>query len=442
MISRPVLLALFSMASVATLRAQPAPPLTLTAAIAEAQAANPSARASAIAEDEAQARVGQARAALLPRVDVTTGWQRSDNPVFAFSSLLAQGRFTAANFAIRSLNDPDPLSNYRSGVSLEQVLFDGGASWAGLRQAGHGRTDAGLAREAVRQQVATKVTEAFGGVLRLEGGLASARAAVEAADADLRLTTDRRDAGLVTEADVLAVAVHHAQMREQVIRFESELAVARAALNEALGRPLDAPMALDDTLPAPGTPAAIDPLAEEQDALERRPDVRRADLGVSLAGEAIKVARAAFLPQVVFQGGYEVNGDRWTEGATNWMAGLGLRWSLFRGGGDWARLTEARLARDRATVTRDQAREQARLDVRAARARLAAAHARLDVARRIVEQARESQRILRDRYESGLVDVASLLQASQAVVAADAQALGARVDLIVSTAHLDRALGR
>ncbi|MCL4812029.1 MAG: TolC family protein, partial [Vicinamibacteraceae bacterium] len=341
------------------------------------------------------------------------------------------------------LNDPDPLSNYRSGLSIEQVLFDGGASWAGLRQASHGRADAALAREAVRQQLATRVTETFGGVLRLEGGLASARAAVEAANADLRLTTDRRDAGLVTDADVLAVAVHQSQMQEQVIRFETELAVARSALNELLGRPLDAALVLDDTLPAPADAgAAPSPPDEEAQALERRPDVRRADLGVSLAGEAVKAARAAFFPQVVFQGGYEVNGSRWTEGATNWMAGIGVRWNLFRGGSDWARLTEARLARDRAAITRDQAREQARLDVRAARARLAAARARLEVARRIVDQAGESQRILRDRYESGLVDVASLLRASQAVVAADAQALGARVDVIVSTAHLERALGR
>jgi outer membrane protein TolC len=280
-------------------------------------------------------------------------------------------------------------------------------------------------------------------VLRLEGGLTSARAAVETADADLRLTTDRRDAGLVTEADVLAIAVHQAQMREQVIRFESELAVSRAALNELLGRPLDAPVVVDGTLPAAaGRDAAAAAPGEEDEALTRRPDVRRADLGVALANEAVKGARAAFFPQVAFQAGYEVNGRRWTEGATNWMAGLGVRWSLFRGGADWARLTEARLARERATVTRDQAREQARLDVRASRARLAAARARLEVAQRIVDQARESQRILRDRYESGLVDIASLLRASQAVVAADAQALGARVDVIVSTAHLDRALGR
>jgi outer membrane protein TolC len=58
-----------------------------------------------------------------------------------------------------------------------------------------------------------------------------------------------------------------------------------------------------------------------------------------------------------------------------------------------------------------------------------------------VAQARESHRIVRDRYESGLADVAALLTAAEAVQQADARHAAARVDITVAAATLTRALG-
>src|SRR6187397_1363841 len=75
-------------------------PLSLTEAIARARAQNPDAGTSAAAEREAAERVTQARAGYLPRVDATESWQRSNQPVFVFSSLLSQRRFTGADFAL------------------------------------------------------------------------------------------------------------------------------------------------------------------------------------------------------------------------------------------------------------------------------------------------------------------------------------------------------
>ena len=83
-------------------------PLTLTEAIARARAQNPDAGSTAAAEREAAQRVTQARAGYLPKVDVVESWQRGNQPVFVFSSLLAQRQFTAADFALGALNHPEP----------------------------------------------------------------------------------------------------------------------------------------------------------------------------------------------------------------------------------------------------------------------------------------------------------------------------------------------
>ena len=99
--------------------------LTLTDAIARARAQNPDAGSTAAAEREAAQRVMQARAGYLPRVDVAESWQRGNQPVFVFSSLLAQRQFTGPDFALGALNHPDALDNFRSAVMVEQPLFDG-----------------------------------------------------------------------------------------------------------------------------------------------------------------------------------------------------------------------------------------------------------------------------------------------------------------------------
>jgi uncharacterized protein with von Willebrand factor type A (vWA) domain len=75
------------------------PPLSLSEAIARARARNPDAGSAAAAEREAAERVTQARGGYFPKVDVAESWQRGNDPVFVFSSHLAQRQFTAADFA-------------------------------------------------------------------------------------------------------------------------------------------------------------------------------------------------------------------------------------------------------------------------------------------------------------------------------------------------------
>ena len=99
-------------------------PLSLSEAIARAKAHNPDAGAAAAAEREAAERVTQIRSGYFPKVDFAESWQRGNNPVFVFSSRLAQRQFTAADFALDALNHPDATDNFRTAFSVEQSLFD------------------------------------------------------------------------------------------------------------------------------------------------------------------------------------------------------------------------------------------------------------------------------------------------------------------------------
>lgn len=74
--------------------------LSIKDAIRMALDKHPSVEASKAGEDQAQARIRQARSGYLPKLNYSESFQRSNNPVFVFSSLLTQHQFTEQNFRI------------------------------------------------------------------------------------------------------------------------------------------------------------------------------------------------------------------------------------------------------------------------------------------------------------------------------------------------------
>jgi outer membrane protein len=415
-------------------------PLTLDEAVTRARARNPAALAAAAAERERAHRVTQAQAGYWPRVDVVESWQRGNQPVFVFSSLLSQRQFTAANFEVATLNHPAALDNFKTALTVEQPLFDG-ATRAGVAAAKIAGQMATLERTAVEQDLADRVTGAYARALVAAAMRRSADAAAASARADRALAGDRRDAGLVTDADVLQLDLHVARTREQQIRADADERVARAQLNQLLGEPLGTVFTLDPAAAA-DLIETTDLAALEAEALQQRPDLAMAAMQQRLAGAAVSSARAAFLPQVIAQAGWELNGGTWSGREASWVVGAVARINLFQGFAKKARLAEAREQVTRRGLEADAATTAARLEVRTAVAMLEAARASESVGRAAVSQAAESRRIIRDRYASGLADVTALLRASEAVVQAEAQQVAARAAVLTGTAALEHALGR
>jgi outer membrane protein len=389
--------------------------LTLTDAIARARARNPDAGSS-------------------------ESWQRGNQPVFVFSSLLAQRQFTAANFALGVLNHPDALDNFRVALTVEQPLFDGVAR-ANITVARIGHEMANATRQVVDQDLTASVTAAYGRVLAAAGARRSADAALDTARADRELAGNRRDAGLVTDADVLQIDVHLSRTREQQIVAAADERIARLRLNQLMSVPLGEAFLLEPA-PAVANIDTTDLAGLETEAIKNRPDVMFAGLQEELARANQTAARAAFLPKVSAQGGWELNGGAWNSRAPGWIVGAVARVNLFNGLADKARLAEAADRATRHALERDKAETAARLDVHVAVARLDAARANEAVGRDAVAQALESRRIIRDRYEAGLTDVASLLRSAEAVAQADAQQVAAHVAVLTASADLQRALGR
>ena len=413
--------------------------LTLDEAMARARADTPGARALAAGVAEATARVEQARAGFLPRVDVSESIQRGDQPVFVFSTLLSQRRFTAANFDVRNLNDPAAETNVRSTVTVNQRLYDAGATRLGVTAAELQRDLATIDRAKGSQDLALAAARSFIAVLQLESADRASAAAVAAAESDLERTRRRRDVGLVTDADVLSVEVHLADVRERHIASAGNLEVARIELVDALGLPLDQSVVL--VRPGPSAPPP-DTGALVGEALQTRPERQQADVQLGLAENSRRQARAAFLPRVGVGAAWEFNGSTWVTQRAGWVLGATVELNVFNGFADRARVTAAQQAAARAGAERERIARRIEVDVRAAVARVTAARARDVAGCAALAQARESQRIIRDRYEAGLATVTDVLRAAEAVFDAESRATTAELNVTLETVALDRATGR
>lgn len=381
-------------------------PLSLADAVRTALERHPALAAASSHVQAAGSRVEQARGARLPRIGWTESFQTSNNPVFAFGSLLNQRRFSEANFRIESLNSPGFVSNFQTLVSAEQSIYDGGAVKAQIRAAGVGKEIEEERRRGLAMQRIAVVAQRYHAVWLAEEARAVAEGARKSAQADLERAEAVRAAGMNTDADVLSIRVHAAAIGEQVIERTEDVNVARAALNEAMGVPLDNSYSL--TTPLAQAPASSAP---PQRLSANRPDLRGAELARLAAGAQKDAARAALYPQVALRGVFEADRGRFvTQAGANWFAGVTVRWNLFNGGADRRAVEQASYQIAAAQAGERQARQAAELELRQAEASLRAATDRIAVADSAVHQADESLRIVKNRYGAGLATVQDLLR--------------------------------
>ena len=414
--------------------------LTLDGAISEALSHNASLRAAGANAAEAAELVGAARAGWLPKLSFSETWQRGDQPVFVFSSLLASRQFTAANFAIDALNHPDSTGFFRSSIGAEQLIFDGGRQRSAIESARLRRDMSTLAVDEAAASLASAATGTYGRILVAEAAARSAQAALQYAQEDAARAERRRDVGMASDADVLALTTQVATLRQREIDYRADAAVARAELNRLTGSPIDRDYQVTEPAPALEPAGTLSAALAEAEAI--RPELKRAAAAIALAESERKGIRTSMIPQVAAQAAFDVSGTTFNDRASSWIVGGELRWTFSLGGAELARSRAASHAQARATAEAEDLRARVHIEVVSAWRRLEAARARQTVGTTAVNQARERLRIIRDRFDAGIAGVTDVLQASSALTDAEAQRVSAVVDAINSDAQLRRAIGR
>jgi outer membrane protein TolC len=414
--------------------------LTLPLAVDIALRSNPLMRVMSSGREIAEAQLNEAQASRLPLLQLSETVSRSNNPVFVFGSLLEQGRFGAPNFDINALNHPQSLNNFRTALTFKMPLFDQRLSATRIAQARIRQQQADTQSNQVQQQIRFEALRAFYGLLLAQAKKEVADEAIKMAEADVKRSRDLVETGLAVTADLLSAEVQFADFRQQQIQANGDIVIAVAALNTALGVPVNKQQQISGQLLEKNF--AVEELEVlTRLALENRPDYSRANLSVRSTEQQIHGARGELLPRVDVFTSAGVSSRNLTGGSSDYVVGASVTFNLFDAGRK-DRINQAQAAEAMANAEKESLANQIRFEVVRAYQQFISARERLAVVARVITQAQEALRIVQARYREGLTTITEVLQAETALVRARMNTLAARYDHYVGYANVLLTSGR
>lgn len=413
------------------------PGITLDRAVEIAVANSPMLAAAAFDADAALARSQSARGALWPRFSAEAGYTRYQD----------DQRLVAARYNGEPGAFGDDL--FSGDMVLRVPLFAGGKLVNEMRAADFLRQSAVLHMARTREELIFNVSSVFYSILAQKRLIQSLEFSADALDGHLKRINDLINAQKAARVDRLRTEVRLSDVRQKLVRGKNVLTIQHRLLAALMGihetgTEIRVAGSLEQS--APETP----PLESSiKSALEHRPDYGAARKEMEAQARRVDAARGANFPTVNLFGTY---GMRWAANPDDQpphvkdsedagKAGIAVEMPLFEGGRIRARIREEQSSLDAARQRLRQLELNIRLEVETVLANMTSAVERLQTMEIAIEQAQESLRIERKKYELGRGAILDVLDAQAALMESETNYYQALADLNIANAQLRLSTG-
>jgi len=310
-----------------------------------------------------------------------------------------------------------PIGVFQSGVNLTQSLFDYSAIERKRGATNNERVaqySLKNARELVVLAVANTYLEALAGAARVDTAVAE----VQTAQALYDKAADQQDAGVSPAIDTLRAHVELQSRQQQLIVARNDYAIEKLTLARVIGLPPGQEFTL--TTAAPYEPLAAAGVDESlRRAYLSRPDYLAAAEQLRAAEDFRRAATAENYPSLSMAGDYGAAGIRPGSSHGVFQVGATLTIPVFAAGKIHGDVLEAEAALRQSRQQLENLRGQIDYEVRTALLNLNAAADQVEVARSSVDLANQTLVQARDRFTAGVTDNLEVVQAQEAVVAAN-----------------------
>ncbi len=387
--------------------------LSMAEAIHIAVEKNPEIKAAQFQVDAVKSNSVKAQSGFYPQLNFMQSFNRTTNPMWAFGTKLNQGVITQADFNPVSLNDPDAINNFASTFSLSWSIYEGGRTKLGWEQAKQNLSVASLTLERTRQNVIARTAAAYVGLVLSQKNIMVTKQAFETATANLKMIQSRYDSGFVVKSDLLRAMVHIADLEQQHLLAESRFKINEAMLNASMGsgeaNPLNPVTPLTISSEIQGT---VDTWIDT--ALSKRPEMENLRLEEDIAKKEIAKSQSGHYPDVNLVGNYEINSEDFSDSADNYAIGAVVRVNIFSGNRISEETKAAKSMLSRIREMQKSIELGIKVQARKAFLKSKSARERIRVAKIAVDQAEEGLRIVKNRYNNGLLTIVGLLDAELA----------------------------
>ena len=411
--------------------------ITLDLAVELAVANNPELAAAGFDVEAAKARRDAMRSALLPRISAEGGYTR-----YLDDQRLIPARFNG---------EPGAFSDelFSGDLVLRMPLFTGGKLLNEMRATDLLQQSAEHRMIRTREELVFTVSSVFFGTLAQERLVKSLEFSKEALQAHLKRVNDLIAAQKAAKVDRMRTEVRLSDVEQKLVREKNALAIQHRLMANLMGVEEPATSlrlvgALERMMPD------LQSLADcVSAAFARRSDYQAARKELEAQARRVDVARAGHSPTVSLLGSY---GERWATNPTKEPLGakdtedvgrisIGVELPFFESG-----RTQARVREERAKLAASQERFrklelQIRLEIETALSNVKSAFERVQTTEKTIEQARETLRIEREKYELGRGAIADVLDAQAALLEVETNLYRALADFNTAQAQVQLAMG-
>jgi outer membrane protein len=405
--------------------------LDLQAAYRLAQGGDPIFEAARYALEAGREKLPQARAGVLPTLNLNGNGNRQRG----------RASFASSPYLDRNVN------SWAWNLQLSQPVVRV-ANWIGVAQAGAQVEQAEAQFAQAESDLILRTAQAYFDLLTARDSVSVAKAQLLAVDQQRVLARRRYDVGEATITDVYEAQSRHDLGRSQLVQALNDQESRQAELERLIG-PLPEPLAglkADVHLPAP---EPLDVGAWMGNARENNPLVRNQLAAVEVAEKQVSMNRAAHLPTLDFTAGY---GRNYTSGSMTSPAdienrvkastiGLQLTIPIYQGGEVNSRVTEAIANRYKSRAELEAERRLAATQARQAFGGVTSGLSQVEALTSAVTSSLDSVNANKIGYRNGTRVNIDVLNAEQQLFAAQRDLAKARYDTILQGLRLKGAAG-
>ena len=338
-------------------------------------------------------------------------------------------------------------NSHSAGVSVNQTIFDFGRSIYGIKEQDAYKSQAVQSMTNTRQQVILNVKKAYYELLKSLGLVQVYQDAVKLADEQVERVKTMMEIGLASQAEVFQARVNLGEQRQLSITQRNIVEIAKADLNNALGRDPSIPIEIIEDAESPTFTTHQFEEAVKL-AAANNPQIKALEMEAKANRYAIRIERAKFLPDIGFGFNYNRVNDDITRVYTsqldedyNITLGVGVDLNIFNGFSDKAAVQRQSLNYRVAIENMAEQRRLVTANVKQYFLELDAYQDILEINEENIEAATENLRLQTEKRRVGSGTELEVTEAQVRLTRAQSTFINVKYDAKIAKANLQAAMG-
>lgn len=360
---------------------------------------------ASLEQESSAAKFHQTNAVFLPLVNLSYTAFTTNNPLNAFGFKLQQQSITQTDFDPRLLNNPSATQNFMAKAEVSQPLINLDMIYA--RKAAHEQIGIySYKAKRTKEYVTFEVHKAYEQLQLTHDAVKVLTEALQTVNSIYTSTNQRFEKGFLQKSDVLQVQVQVNAMESKLAEAKSNVQNASDYLSLLMGVKIGKVYSVDSIRKN----NAVE--INETQVPDSRADFKAMQSALKAQDQMLNSGRMAYLPKLNAFGNFQIN-DKSAFGfnSQSYLLGAQFSWNVFAGTATRNKVSEIKVERTKIERQLAYQKEQSQLELNKTNRLLKDASFAITQSETSVGHAEEALRILKNRFEQGLVTTNDLLQA-------------------------------